>query len=57
MAYRNHGSLLSWFSEFTPVEYAGESVHVFHISLDEANKVRQRLGWPQLPAGSTSVQD
>jgi hypothetical protein len=28
---------------------AGYSIYIYHISLDEANRVRRELGLPELP--------
>lgn len=37
-----------YFLEFEPVEWIGYSMMVFHITLDEANRVRRKLGLPEL---------
>ena len=33
---------------FQPVAMAGYSIYIYHITLDEANRVRRRLGLPEL---------
>jgi hypothetical protein len=40
-----------YFREFNPIAKAGYSIFIYHITLDEANAVRQRLGLPLLKAG------
>jgi hypothetical protein len=37
-----------YFQHFRPVAKAGSSVFIYHISLDEANAVRHRVGLPEL---------
>jgi hypothetical protein len=39
---------LSYFSRFEPIGAAGTSVFIFHISQDEANRVRHELGLDKL---------
>jgi hypothetical protein len=38
-----------YFQQFQPVGMAGYSVYIYHITLDEANRVRRELGLPELP--------
>ena len=38
-----------YFLYFEPVAMAGYSIYVYHITLDEANLVREKLGLPMLP--------
>jgi hypothetical protein len=38
----------SYFQHFQPVATAGYSIYIYHISLDEANRVRKELGLPEL---------
>jgi hypothetical protein len=38
-----------YFLEFEPVDWIGYSMMVFHITTDEANRVRRKLGLPELP--------
>ena len=40
----------TYFQQFEPVGKAGYSIFIYHITLDEANAVRQDLGLPALPA-------
>ena len=35
---------LTYFQHFEPVAMAGYSIHIYHITLDEANRVRRELG-------------
>jgi len=39
-----------YFLRFKPVAMAGYSIYIYHITLDEANRVRRELGLPELPA-------
>ena len=39
-----------YFLEFEPVDWIGYSMMVFHITLDEANRVRKKLELPLLTA-------
>jgi hypothetical protein len=39
----------SYFRYFEPVAFAGYSINIYHITLDEANEVRTELGLPELP--------
>ncbi len=38
-----------YFLKFEPVAMAGYSIYIYHITLDEANRVRKELGLPELP--------
>ncbi len=38
----------SYFLRFEPVATVGYSIHIYHITLDEANRVRRDLGAPEL---------
>jgi hypothetical protein len=38
-----------YFRGFQPVAMAGYSICVYHVTLDEANRVRKELGLPELP--------
>jgi hypothetical protein len=40
----------TYFQHFRPVATAGYSIYIYHITLDEANRVRRELGLPELPA-------
>ena len=39
-----------YFLRFEPAAMVGYSTYVYHITLDEANRVRRELGLPPLPA-------
>jgi len=45
---RGQGREYEYFLRFEPVAMAGYSIYVYHISLDEANRVRGELGLPEL---------
>lgn len=34
---------------FEPIAYAGYSIYIYHITLEDANRVRRELGLPELP--------
>jgi hypothetical protein len=38
----------AYFNDFEPIARAGYSILIFHISLEEANRVRQHYGLPLL---------
>jgi hypothetical protein len=40
-----------YFLEFEPVDWIGYSMMVFHITTDDANRVRRKLGLPELLEG------
>ena len=37
-----------YFLHFQPVAMAGYSIYIYHITLDEANRVRKEFGLPEL---------
>lgn len=37
-----------YFLKFEPVAMAGYSVYIYHISVEDANRVRRELGLPRL---------
>jgi hypothetical protein len=39
-----------YFLEFEPVDWIGYSMMVFHITVEEANRVRRKLGLPEIEA-------
>jgi len=51
----------TYFQHFEPVARAGYSIYIYHITLDEANRVRRGLGLPELlgdlPAGGASERE
>lgn len=38
-----------YFLRFQPVAMAGYSIYIYHVTLEDANRVRSELGWPELP--------
>ena len=40
---------LTYFQEYRPVAMAGYSIYIYHITLDEANRVRRKLHLVELP--------
>lgn len=38
-----------YFLEFEPVGMAGYSIYIYHITLEEANRLRRELGLPEVP--------
>ena len=38
-----------YFLHFTPFATAGYSIYIYHITLEDANRVRRELGLPELP--------
>ena len=45
---RNQRGDFAYYLEYEPIALAGYSIYVFDITLNEANRVRQKLGWPLL---------
>jgi hypothetical protein len=45
--YANWG-FYGYFLEFSPVARAGYSIHIYHVTVDDANRVRTNLGLPLL---------
>jgi len=43
-----NGCDLTCFQQFQPVATAGYSIYIYHITLDDANRVRKELGLPEL---------
>jgi len=48
----DRGRDFDYFLRFKPVGYAGYSIYIYDIKLDEANRVRRELGMPPLPIAS-----
>ena len=44
-----HGNQYRYFLRFTPVATAGYSIYIYHVTPDEANRVRRELGLPEVP--------
>jgi hypothetical protein len=40
----------SYFLEYEPVAMAGYSIFIYNISLEEANRMRNKLGFDELPS-------
>jgi hypothetical protein len=48
--FEPHGSArFQYFNEFQPIAKAGYSILIYHITLEQANHVRQEYGLPPLP--------
>ncbi|HEX2974134.1 MAG TPA: glycosyltransferase family 39 protein [Tepidisphaeraceae bacterium] len=54
------GHDFDYFLEFKPVAMVGYSIYIYHINLDEANRVRRKLRLPELasdqPSRATTLQ-
>jgi len=46
-----------YFLRFQPVAMAGYSIYIYHVTRDEANRVRRELGLPELPAPQPRLED
>ncbi len=46
---RSRSREYEYFLRFEPVAMAGYSIYIYHITFDEANRVRRELGLPELP--------
>jgi hypothetical protein len=46
-----------YFLNFQPVATAGYSIYIYHITLDEANRVRRKLGLPELAKDRRAAQE
>jgi len=46
----NRSGEYEYFLQFEPVGMAGYSIYIYHVTLEEANRVRRGLGLPELPA-------
>lgn len=38
----------SYFSNFTPIAHAGDSILIYHVAPEDAERVRRRVGYPSL---------
>lgn len=45
-----HLGFYGYFLEFTPVARAGYSIYVYHVTVEDANRVRRRMGLPPIVA-------
>ncbi len=52
-SHRHH---YDYFQMFEPVDYVAYSMHVFHLTLEQANAARQKLGLPPLGASPSPAQ-
>ena len=50
-AMRDRHRRYAYFEHFEPVEMLGYTVRIYHISVDDANRVRRKLGLPEVGAG------
>ncbi|MGQ9575052.1 MAG: hypothetical protein ACUVUC_07015 [Thermoguttaceae bacterium] len=48
---RSQDRRFEYFLGLRPVAMAGYSIYIYHITLEEANRVRRELGVPEWPAG------
>ncbi len=48
------GSRYAWFKEFRPLDRAGYSMQIFHISVEQANRARAKLDLPPLPPNAAA---
>jgi len=37
-----------YFKQFEPVDFIGYSIYIYHVTLDEANRVRREMGLPEI---------
>ncbi len=47
----------TYFQRFEPVATAGYSIFIYHITLDEANRVRRELGLPELNPADVAADE
>jgi hypothetical protein len=47
----------AYFREFQPIARAGYSIYVYHVTAEEANRVRRKYGLPPLPAPNSPPSD
>jgi hypothetical protein len=52
LATNNHD--VSYFQSLSPVTRAGYSIYIYHVTLEEANRVRRELGVPMLTEGQVT---
>jgi hypothetical protein len=53
-AMRERDRRYAYFEHFEPVEMLGYTVRIYHISLDDANRVRSKLGLSEIGPGEMS---
>ena len=46
-----------YFLKFKPVSMAGYSIYIYHITLEDANRVRRKLGLPELDKTETKIRE
>lgn len=39
----------TYFQEFTPIQHVGYSIYIYHVTYEDAQRVRKELGYPPLP--------
>ncbi|MDR1491387.1 MAG: hypothetical protein LBT05_01505, partial [Planctomycetaceae bacterium] len=44
-----------WFKQFKPIDRIGYSIYIYHITLEDANRVRREMGLPEIET-TTSKQ-
>jgi len=44
-----HSKGYRYFLNFEPIATAGYSIYIYHITLEDANRVRREMGLPELP--------
>lgn len=47
---RSQAREYEYFLKFKPLAMAGYSIYIYHITLEDANRVRRELGLPELPS-------
>jgi hypothetical protein len=55
-ALHRAGGQFEYFQEFDPADRIGYSMNVYHISRDDANRVRRKLGMAPLPENKTDAR-
>jgi len=53
---RDHGGGYLYFREFEPVAKAGYSINVYHVTHEEANRVRRAMGLPEIRPRQPSAE-
>ena len=46
-----------YFLHFEPVATAGYSINIYHVTLEEANRIRQKMGLPELESSTLSTPE
>jgi hypothetical protein len=45
-----------YYEQFTPVEWIGYTMRIYHITLEDANAMRRKYGMPLLPLTPAATQ-